>query len=105
MKIKLIPLMVVVCGILSLASCLNDDNDFVYSDDTAITSFTLGKLNQVFHTKSSQGKDSTYRNTVDYSGHKFYKDQVKCEIYNHDSLPLGVNAKKVMCSIGSKNAG
>ena len=53
--------MVVVCGILSLASCLNDDSDFVYSDDTAITSFTLGKLNQVFHTKSSQGKDSTYR--------------------------------------------
>lgn len=105
MKIKLIPLMVVVCGILSLASCLNDDSDFVYSDDTAITSFTLGKLNQVFHTKSSQGKDSTYRKSVDYSGHKFYIDQVKCEIYNPDSLPLGVDAKKVLCSIGSKNAG
>lgn len=105
MKRKLIPLMMLACGILSLASCLGDDSDYVFADDTAITSFTLGTLNQYFHTKSSHGLDSTYKKTVDCSGYEFYIDQIKCEIYNPDSLPVGIDAKKVLCNINTKNAG
>lgn len=105
MKRKLIPLAIVACGIMSLASCLGDDSGFVYADDVAITSFKLGTLNQYFHTLSSHGLDSVYKKTIDYGDRIFYIDQIKGEIYNPDSLPLGVDGKKVLCSIGTKNAG
>lgn len=105
MKRKLIPLAIVACGIMSLASCLGDDSGFVYADDVAITSFKLGTLNQYFHTLSSHGLDSTYKKTVDCSDQVFYIDQIKGEIYNPDSLPLGIDGKKVLCSLGTKNAG
>lgn len=105
MKRKLIPLAIVACGIMSLASCLGDDSGFVYADDVAITSFKLGTLNQYFHTLSSHGLDSVYKKTIDYGDRVFYIDQIKGEIYNPDSLPLGVDGKKVLCSIGTKNAG
>lgn len=105
MKRKLIPLAIVACGIMSLASCLSNDSGFVYADDVAITSFKLGTLNQYFHTLSSHGRDSVYRKAIDYGDRVFYIDQIKGEIYNPDSLPLGVDGKKVLCSIGTKNAG
>lgn len=105
MKRKLIPLAIVACGIMSLASCLGDDSGFVYADDVAITSFKLGTLNQYFHTLSSHGRDSVYKKTIDYGDRIFYIDQIKGEIYNPDSLPLGIDGKKVLCSIGTKNAG
>lgn len=105
MKRKLIPLAIVACGIMSLASCLGDDSGFVYADDVAITSFKLGTLNQYFHTMSSHGLDSTYKKTVDCSDRIFYIDQIKGEIYNPDSLPLGIDGKKILCSVSTKNAG
>ena len=56
-------LAILFSGTFLLASCLSDDNDnnFVYYDDTAITSFSLGTVNQYLHTLSSEGEDSVYK--------------------------------------------
>lgn len=106
MKRKLLPFAMLLSTIMLAASCLNDDNDeYVFYDDTAITSFSVGTLNQYLHTTSSKGTDSTYLATVDCSGYKFYIDQQKREVYNPDSLPYGIDAKKVLCTITCKNSG
>lgn len=100
-------LAILFSGTFLLASCLSDDsdNEFVYYDDTAITSFSLGTLNQYLHTLSSAGEDSVYKVEVTGSNYKFYIDQLKREIYNPDSLPLGTDAAHVICNVGSKNSG
>lgn len=100
-------LAILFSGTFLLASCLSDDNgtDFVYYDDTAITSFSLGTLNQYLHTLSSEGKDSVYKVEVTGSEYNFYIDQLKREIYNPDSLPVGTDAAHVICNVGSKNSG
>ena len=105
MKRILLPFAMLISGLFLFVSCLDDDNELVYADDTAITSFTLGTLNQYIHTISSKGLDSVYRREVDCSKYKFYIDQVKCEIYNTDSLPYGIDNKKVLCTIMAKNYG
>lgn len=100
-------LAILFSGTFLLASCLSDDNDnnFVYYDDTAITSFSLGTVNQYLHTLSSEGEDSVYKVEITGSKYKFYIDQLKREIYNPDSLPAGTDAAHVICNVGSKNSG
>ena len=100
-------LAILFSGTFLLASCLSDDNDnnFVYYDDTAITSFSLGTVNQYLHTLSSEGEDSVYKVEITGSNYKFYIDQLKREIYNPDSLPAGTDAAHVICNVGSKNSG
>ena len=89
-----------------LASCLGDDNsNLTYYDDTAITAFSLGTLKRTMHTTSSEGEDSTYTVSLSASGYYFYIDQDACEIYNPDSLPIGTDNSKVVCTITSKNSG
>ena len=109
---RLLPLAMLLSVVLTVASCLNnDDNEYVYYDDTAISSFSVGTLNKYVTTKTADGtKDSTYKTTEDCSSYKFYINQTYgpdsvCEIYNNDSLPYGVDASKVLCSIGTKNSG
>lgn len=99
------PFVALVLGVLSFASCLGSADEYVYYDDTAITSFTLGTLNIVVDTTSSTGEDSTYTTTRDCSSYKFYIDQQTREIYNVDSLPRGIDASKVVCTVYSKNSG
>ena len=82
-----------------------DDNDVVYYDDTAITSFSLGTMNRYVHTKSSTGADSVYKTTYSGSNYAFYIDQLTCEIYNVDSLPKGTDAAHVITTISTKNGG
>lgn len=89
-----------------LASCLsNEEEETVKYNDTAISSFTLGTLKRTVHTTSSTGTDSTYTTTFDASKYKFYIDHQSGEIYNADSLPVGVHANKVVCSINTVNSG
>ncbi len=97
--------MMLFSSILLLASCLDSDNDFVYNDDAAVTSFSVTTVKRYVHTKSSAGADSVYTTSMTCSSYKFYIDQVNCEIYNPDSLPCGVDASKVLCSISSSNSG
>lgn len=105
MKRNFLPFMMLLSSILLLASCLNSDDDFVYNDDAAITSFSVSGVKRYIHTTSSTGADSVYTKTMTCSSYKFYIDQVNCEIYNPDSLPCGVDARKVVCSISSSNSG
>ncbi len=106
MKRKLLPFIVLFSAIFLFDSCLNDnDNGVVYYNDTAITAFTPGTLNQYLHTKTASGKDSVYKKTLTGSKFPFYIDQMKNEIYNPDSLPYGTDAKHVICTITSKNSG
>ena len=39
------------------------------------------------------------------SNYKFYIDQINGKIYNPDSLPCGVDAKKLLCSVSNSSAG
>lgn len=106
MKNKIAIFFVFFSSIFVLASCLkNDSDEVVYYDDTAITSFSVGTLNRYIHTTSSTGEDSVYKTTLDCSKYKFYIDQYKKEIYNIDSLPLGIDVSKVLVSATSKNSG
>lgn len=105
MKRIFVPFFVLFAGLIVFVSCLGDGEDYIYYDDTAITSFTLGTLNQTVDTTTSAGKDSTYTTTVDCSGYTFYIDQQRREVYNPDSLPYGIDSSKVVCTISSKNSG
>ena len=113
MKRKFISLTLLFAGVFMLASCLSDDTDdsnIVYYGDAAITSFSLGTLNKTYLynngdtiKKNTDGTDST--TTVDCSKYKLTIDQLKHEVYNVDSLPAGVDFRKVVCTVGTKNAG
>ncbi len=74
-------------------------------DDAAIIAFSVKNVKRLVHTKSSKGADSTYITTFAASDYRFYIDQINRVIYNPDSLPLGVDASKVVATISAKNAG
>lgn len=107
MKRILLPFVILFSVIFLCASCLDDGNEteFIFADDTAISAFSLGTLNRHTTVKSSTGEDSAVVVTVTGSKYKFYIDQVKREIYNADSLPVGTDNKHVICEITSKNSG
>ena len=88
-------------------SCLNDnDRDITYYDDTAITAFTLGKLSlRVDSTTKDGKKDSVYYRKLDAKNYVFYIDQINKRVYNLDSLPYGVNQKKIVGTFSTRNAG
>ncbi len=100
------PFVILFSTIILLVSCLSSDYDNVtYYADTAITAFSLGTLNRYLTTISSEGEDSTYSEEVTGSLYKFYIDQLKQEIYNPDSLPVGTDAEHVICALSTKNSG
>lgn len=99
---------VMIVSLATFASCLrnNDDSDTTYYTDTAITSFTLGTLKQIHHTKAKDGvTDSTYTSTFSASTYAFDIDQQSCTISNADSLPVGTDTKHVLATIKSMNGG
>lgn len=105
MKGKLLSFILLLTAMFSLASCLSTDEDEVtYYNDTAITSFSLGTLKRVVTVHKASG-DSTYTEDFDASGYAMYIDQMGGRIYNADLLPQGVDATKVICTVGTKNGG
>lgn len=87
-------------------SCLNSsDNEVTVYDDMVVTAFTLGTLNRYLHTTSSAGVDSIYKTTFAGSGYVMSIDQLKHEIYNLDSLPVGTDKSRVVCTITTRNNG
>lgn len=103
-KIKLLALLLMVVCVMS--SCLNsDDTEIITYDDTAVTSVTLGTLKCYRHTLSSQGTDSVYTISVTGSSFPVYIDQLKHEIYNVDSLPVGTDMAHVLMTVNTKNSG
>lgn len=103
-KIKTIALL--LSAVCIMTSCLGDnDVDTTTYDDAAVSSFTLGSLKAYLHTTSSKGTDSIYSVSVTGSKYKVYIDQLKNEIYNVDSLPLGTDMKHVLVTVNAKNSG
>lgn len=103
MKSKFLAFIALVAATLSLSSCLNSDETVVeYTNDTAITSFSLGKLGR--YTKTTAGKDTLIADKVNGANYKFYIDQVNHQIYNVDSLPTKIRTAAVLATISSKNS-
>ena len=91
-----------------LVSCLDTDyaDDVTLYDDIAITQFQITSANITKHTTSSAGEDSTYVvEDQSVASYPFYIDQLRGEIYNVDSLPVGVDATKLLCAAYTKNNG
>lgn len=106
MKSKFTAVAMLLAAVFSLASCLSsDDNDYVYTDDSAITSFSVQTAKQYIHTTTKSGKDSIITKTLSLSDYRFVIDQQKCEIYNPDSLPYGVNARKLLVNASAASSG
>lgn len=106
MKRKITPFIILISAILLCSSCLGDGTQYEYTDDTAITAFTLGTLKRTLTTKTSDNlNDSTYTTTLDCSDYKFYIDHLAGTIYNPDSLPAGMDATRVPCTISTRNSG
>lgn len=75
-KLQVFILLISMAWIAS--SCLDDNEyEYEYPNDTAITAFSLGTVDRYVHTLSSKGEDSVYTEDVDGSEYKFYIDQVK----------------------------
>lgn len=90
-----------------LTSCLSDDEDVItLYDDAAITAFQITSADVQKHTLSSTGEDSVYVETdTSVSGYPFSINQVKGEIFNVDSLPVGIDATRLLCAWSAKNNG
>lgn len=101
---KVISIAIAAVITIALASCLGDDDDTTLYDDIAITDFylTYGEVTKI--TEASDGSDSTYIDEYDdIDDYIFRIDQVNCLIYNPDSLPMTLDASRLMCTYSTKN--
>lgn len=106
MKSKTINIAVLLAALFSLVSCLDtNDGDYVYTDDSAVTTFSVTSAKKAVHVRASNGADSVYYTTATLSAYKFVIDQQRCVIYNPDSLPYGVDPTKLLVSANSLNSG
>lgn len=105
MKSKFAAFALLFLTVFVLASCLSTDDNYTYTDDSAITSFSISSGKQYLHVKSSTGGDSIVTKDLTLSSYKFYIDQLSGVIYNPDSLPCGIDAEKLLCSVSSFNSG
>lgn len=106
MNHKIWHLCLLLAAAVSFASCLDTDytDDITLYDDIAITQFQITSARITKHTTSSTGEDSVYvEDDQTVANYPFYIDQLRGEIYNVDSLPLGVDATKLLCGIYTKN--
>ena len=106
MKSKFAAFTLLLATVFLMASCLESDNDYTYNDDCAISSFSVTTAKQNTFVKTSDGlRDSLVVKELTLSNYKFYIDQINGKIYNPDSLPCGVDAKKLLCSVSNSSAG
>ena len=107
MNYKIFTLITLAATLFATSSCLTEDtqNKDVNYDDTAIMSFTLGKLKQVRDTIGKNGKDSTYIAICAGNKYKFHIDHANAKIYNTEMLPYGIKTNAVLASIKTKNGG
>jgi len=95
-----------LAAVLTLASCLgSNDSETTTYNDTAIKTFKLGTLNRYLHTKTKTGKDSVYKATYSASSYKVDIDQLNHRIFNCDSLLIGTDISRVVCTVTTVNNG
>lgn len=106
MKRKFFTFITLLAAGLSLSSCLNsdDDNEVVYSHDTAISAFSLGTMGRYMQRKSTKELDSLVASAVTGSDYKFTIDQANRQIYNEDSLPARTRTAAFLATISAKNS-
>ena len=93
-----------VIAAVMLTSCLGDDDDATLYDDVAITDFYLTYAEVTITTEASDGSDSTYTDEYDdIDDYIFRIDQVNNLIYNPDSLPINVDASRLLVTWATKN--
>ena len=99
-------LLALIMGALMMTSCLksDDNSEIIYYQDTAITDFSLTTVNRYIHTTSKSGKDSVYKEVVQYPV-TFNIDQYDQEIFNTDSLFADCDLKHVLISVTTKKSG
>lgn len=93
---------------IMLVSCLSNKDEVTYTvyDEAAISSFTLGTLNQYQYEVSSSGKiDSLVKYQFSGSTYKMGINQVTGTIVNNDPLPAGTDTKHVVCTVLALNNG
>ena len=106
MKSKFAAFTLLLATVLLMASCLESDNDYTYTDDCAISSFSVTTAKQNTFVKTSDRlRDSLVVKELTLSNYKFYIDQLNGKVYNPDSLPCGVDAKKLLCSVSNSSSG
>ena len=106
MKSKFAAFTLLLATVLLMASCLESDNDYTYTDDCAISSFSVTTAKQNTFVKTSDGlRDSLVVKELTLSNYKFYIDQLNGKVYNPDSLPCAVDAKKLLCSVSNSSSG
>lgn len=87
-----------------VTSCLKDNTtEAVLVDDTAITAFSLLKVNHYEHKTTTSGKDTVVKSILVNSDYPFTIDQYQRKIYNTDSLPAGSDVKHILITATSKN--
>lgn len=99
MKSKISVFALSIATACMMASCLgdNDDYNYTYYDDTAITEFTLGKLQIIMPGKKKDGSDSI--STFSGNAYKIFIDHYAATITNApDSLPVNTDLKHVLIS-------
>ncbi len=106
MRRYLLAIATFVMALTSLTSCLDaEEQEFIYYQDAALTSFSLGTLNRYIHATAKDGSDSIYKRTLNCSSYKFNIDHEKGLIWNEDSLPIDIDVAHVICTATSKNSG
>lgn len=96
-----------IAATVTLTSCLgdNDSSSTAYTSDMAITSFTLGTMNRYqYYTSTTTGRDTIVKVTYSGSLYPMTIDHIGKRIYNEEPLPLGTDAKHVICTIGTKSS-
>lgn len=80
-------------------SCLDDDDEVIYSSNASILSFSINDIDTEVPSKTSSGEDTTIVVTVDGGLYTFSIDHRTGLIYNTDSLPLGTDITKVSVNL------
>lgn len=92
-----------VMTLASLSSCLrNEEEEIVRYNDAGITAFSIKSMNIYTTARKDDGKEEKVKQVTDGGKYAFYVDQIKKEIYNVDSLPMGVDVEHVIVNIGLK---
>ena len=104
----LLSLIAVLLTCLLPASCLKNDDeiDLTQYNDLFVSSVAFGSMPRYLHTTASDGSDSIFKTTVSAASlYPLSIDHLSNTIYNADSLPLGVDAAKIIFSTFNTSQG
>ena len=104
MKRTLYTLLFLLSASMVFTSCMKSDDDTTanLNDECYISSFSLGQLKRVLHTKDSNGQDSIYRVSISGSLYKMIIDQREQVITNLDSLPTNTSLSAALVTLTYK---